>query len=72
MRILFIGFALALIAIIGWLALEYMQKAHITITGRHEAEMQDLNAPAWLESQRQQDELQAKADTLLGLKQKGK
>ena len=40
----------------------------ITIGDRHEAEVEDLNAPQFIESQRQQDALQEQAQKLLGLK----
>lgn len=40
----------------------------ITIGDRHEAEVEDLNAPQFIESQRQQDALQEQARELLGLK----
>ena len=40
----------------------------ITIGDRHEAEVEDLNAPQFIESQRRQDALQDQARELLGLK----
>ena len=40
----------------------------ITIGDRHEAEVEDLNSPQFIESQRRQDAIQDQARQLLGLK----